>query len=42
VEACIWEGDIRIPFDFHLMNKQVDLTYDGIIGQISYIKRGPI
>jgi hypothetical protein len=32
VEACIQEGNFKVQFPFHLVNKQVDLVYDGIIG----------
>jgi hypothetical protein len=33
VEACIQEGNFKVQFPFHLVNKQVDLIYDGIIGR---------
>jgi hypothetical protein len=27
------EGNFRVRFPFHLLNKQVDLVYDGILGR---------
>jgi transposase InsO family protein len=32
VDACISEGQNKVKFTFQLVNKQVDLAYDGIIG----------
>jgi hypothetical protein len=32
VKICVHEWELKIPFDFHLVNKQVELVYDGIVG----------
>jgi hypothetical protein len=33
VKLCVHEGELKIPFDFHLVNKQVELVYDVIVGR---------
>ena len=33
IRANITEGNLKFPFDFHLVNRQVDLVYDGIVGR---------
>jgi hypothetical protein len=33
IEAEVQEGNFRVSFPFHLVNKQVDLVYDGILGK---------
>jgi hypothetical protein len=33
VNACVSEGQHKVRFKFQLVNKQVDLAYDGIIGK---------
>jgi hypothetical protein len=33
IEAEVQEGNFRIKFPFHLVNKQVDLVCDGILGK---------
>jgi hypothetical protein len=33
IEAEVQEGEFRVRFPFHLVNKQVDLVYDGILGK---------
>jgi predicted aspartyl protease len=33
VNICVHKGELNIPFDFHLVNKQVELVYDGIVGR---------
>jgi hypothetical protein len=33
VNICVHEGELKITFDFHLVNKQVELVYDGIVGR---------
>jgi hypothetical protein len=33
VNVCMHEGEQTFQFKFHLVNKQVDLAYDGIIGR---------
>ena len=33
IEVGIQEGKFRIRFPLHLVNKQVDLAYDGILGR---------
>ena len=33
VQAVLYEGSVRIPFTFQLVNKRVDLPCDGIIGR---------
>jgi hypothetical protein len=33
VNICIHEGELNILFDFQLVNKQVELVYDGTVGR---------
>jgi hypothetical protein len=33
IEVEVQEGNFRVRFPFHLVNKQVDLVYDGILGR---------
>jgi hypothetical protein len=33
VKIWVHDGELNIPFDFHLVNKQVELVYDGIVGR---------
>jgi hypothetical protein len=33
VNVCLSDGRLKIEFKFKLVNKQVDLAYDGIIGR---------
>jgi hypothetical protein len=34
IEVEVQEGNFRVRFPFHLVNKQVDLVYDGILGRV--------
>jgi hypothetical protein len=33
LKGCITEGQHKVSFNCQLVNKQVDLAYDGIIGR---------
>jgi hypothetical protein len=33
VNICIHNGELNILLDFHLLNKKVELVYDGIMGR---------
>lgn len=33
VQAVMYEGSVRIPFPFQLVDKQIDLPCDGILGR---------
>lgn len=33
INVCLCEGKWKMPFQFQLVNRQVDLAYDGIIGR---------